>query len=173
MEVMRIDDGVGGKRSPNSFERTGRFLKNIFGKDYKEKLNGSDFYFIPDTRNDNEYNFKAYLRNFERVLMNHSDKIDQYHKNYPKCKTCVLLICDESNSYLEKIENTKLVKTHMCFADKRFIDVIKECKANYVVWFVVHKNIYGNKVPLACIYDVKHLKQAGIEYNHDCMIKIK
>ena len=36
--------------------------------------------------------------------------------------------------------------------------------------FVNDKEI---RIPLACIYDVKHLKEFGTDYNHDKMIKIK
>ena len=63
MDIMRIDDGAGGKHSPNSFERTNKYLKNSLGPNYKTKLKGCSLYFDPDTRNDKEYNFKAYFKN--------------------------------------------------------------------------------------------------------------
>ena len=178
MEFMRIDDSVGGKHSPNSFERTHKFLINYFGADYKQRMKGCKLFFIPNTSSDEEYNFKGYFRNFERVLMDHSNKVSAYHKNYPKCKTCVLFICDESNSYYQPTEINGQKMIHICFSDTKFVEIIKKCKADYVVWFTIYKAILNQKnkeikMPYACIYDVKHIKEFGHEYNHDKMIKIK
>ena len=64
------------------------------------------------------------------------------------------------------------------FCDKKFIEVIKQCEADYVVWFTIYKTILNDKdkiirQPLACIYDVKHLRHPGIEFDHSKMIKVK
>ena len=38
MEIMRVDDGAGGKHSPNSFERKEKYMQKHYGKDYKKSL---------------------------------------------------------------------------------------------------------------------------------------
>ena len=180
MEMMRIDDSVkkiNGKKAINSFERANIYMEKHFECDYKNKMKGCSLFFVPDTSNDAQFKFKAYLKNFERVLINHSNKADEYRENYPKCKTLVLFICDESNGYYQKVaENKDLV--HLCFNDSAFIEIIKRCKADYLVWFTMYKTAINSnkkiiKQPLACIYDVKHIKQTGVRYNHEKMIKIK
>ena len=178
MEIMRLDDGAGGKHSPNSFERTEKYLQKNLGHNYKTNLKDCSLYFVPNTRNDKEYNFKAYLKNFDRVLTNHSNKVNSYHENYPKCKTCVFLVCDESNAYYQALDNSEKKKLHLCFADKQFVEIIKKYKADYVIWFTRFKTVLKDngkeiKQPLVCVYDVKHIKYSGFEYNHDKMVKIK
>ena len=178
MEMMRVDDGVGSKHSPNSFTRTNDLLNKYFDSDYKNKLAQCSAYVIPDTRDDKKFNFKGYFQTFKRVLTNHSEKVDNYRDNYPKCKTCVLFICDESNAYYQNVDNGESKILHLCFNDKKFVEIIEHCKADYVVWFTLNKTVLREnekeiKQPLACIYDVKHTKQIGFDYNHDKMIKIK
>ena len=179
MEFMRIDDSteeIDGRKVNNSFAHERLYMKKHAGYDYKKKLSTCELFFLSDTSNDAEFNFKGYVKNFERVLLNHSEKADSYHLNYPKCKTLVLFVCDESNAYYEASRDTK--RLHLCFYDKKFIEIIKECKADYVVWFTLYKSVSkGNgkemKLPLACIYDVKHIKEKGYDYDHNIMVKRK
>lgn len=178
MEFMRIDDSVGGKRGPNSFQRTHNYLERYGGKDYKNKMAGCSLFFTADTSDDKEYNFKGYYKNFERVLMDHSNKVDSYHANYPRCKTRVFFVLDESNQYYQPLDDGKKSKLHFCFFDKRFLNVIRKCKADYVVWFAFNKCVFNEKgkeikLPWAYIYDVKHLNELGVEYDCEKMIKVK
>ena len=181
MEFMRIDDAVrkiNGKKVPSSLGRAELYFKKALGANYKSMLNNSTIFFIPDTSDDTKYNFKGYFSNFEKVLLNHSNKVETYHKNYPKCKTCVLFICDESNAYYQPTDDGKKSRLHFCFYDQKFIDVIKKCNAEYIVWLTLYKTAAresGKKIkqPIACIYDVKHIKRAGLEYDHNKMVKIK
>ena len=192
MEVMRVDDCVNkidGKHVSNSFERTNNCLKNIFGKDYKETRDNIPIYFIPDTRNSNEYNFEGYLKNFARIINKHSSKIENYHKNYPQCKEVIFFICDESNNYVQVSKEEDLKKEnnpnvyvknaliHCHFFDNDFLDIIKNCKADYVIWMGYYKSIFVNdkeiKFPKVCIYDVKNIKINGHKYNHELMLKVK
>lgn len=192
MEFMRIDDCINelnGKHIPNSFEKTNNTLKKLCGNNYKKVKNNSMIYFIPNTLNSDEYNFKGYFNNFQRVIIKHSKKVEKYRQNYPKCKKMVFFVCDESNNYVqvsnkedlnkedEKNLTLENFKIHYCFYDKKFIDVIKNCNADYVIWMYVYKCLYINgkkiKYPMACIYDVKHIKNQGYIYNHDLMFKVK
>lgn len=191
MEVMRVDDCVNvidGKHVVNSFERANTFMKKYAGKDYKKALNG-DLIFIPDTRNSEEFNFNGYINNFERVIIKHSNKVEEYRKNYPKCKTTVFFVCDESNNYIQVFNKNDLEREdepdvylekfspHKCYLDSKFIEIIKKCKADYLIWFFRFKSIFidGKEVfhPKACIYDIKNLKINGLIYNHNLMFKVK
>lgn len=96
LEVMRIDDcanKVNGKKIDNSFAKSNKMAYKLLGENYKKDINGYLFT-IPDTNNSTEFNFKSYLNNFKRVLLKHSNHVQDYHKNYPKCKTTVFLVCD-------------------------------------------------------------------------------
>jgi len=187
MEFMRIDDCVNeldGRKIMNSFQRTSVEVKKALGKNYKKK-NGVLFY-VPDTSNNNEFNIRGYLENFTRNIENHSNKIPYYKKNYPKCKKTILFVMDESNPYIQTIKSENLGENHIsegrtfmihnCYYDKRFIDVIKNSNADYVIWFGIYKCILINGKPIqfpqAVIYDVKHFNICGYEYNYDSMVKL-
>lgn len=186
MDVMRIDDCVNernNKNVMNSFQRAGVFMRKHFGTDYKFKYNASLF-FNANTKNNKDFNFKGYFENFKRVLENHSNKVSNYRKNYPKCKTCVLFVCDESNNYIQLTDKTKImngqpygeIRPHFYYDDKKFLDVIKNVDADYVVWFGCYKLLFVNEKKArlfnACIYDVKHIKYDGINYDHSKMFKV-
>ena len=179
MEIMRIDDCVNeidGRHVPSSFERAGKYMSRHFGHNYKNDLKTCTLFFNANTRNNKHFNFKGYYQNFKRVLLDHSNNVDVYRKNYPKCKTCVLFIFDESNAYYQespfKSQNpNKKNLVHTCFLDKQFIDVIKQCKSDYVVWFTYNKTILNSKgkpikQPLACIYEVKNTKHKVYDFEH-------
>ncbi len=186
MDVMRIDDCVNeknGKKIANAFQRENTYMRKLMRKDYKNKYNAS-LYFVPNTFNNEDFNFIGYSKNFERVLINHSNKVDSYRSNYPKCKTCVLFVCDESNNYVQVIDKEDLNRKeplgkyypHNCFIDSKFLSIIKNVKAEYVVWMGRWKSLTVNgrriKMPQAAIYDIKSLKEKGFEYNHDMMLKV-
>lgn len=192
MECMRVDDCINKikeKHISNSFEKTNKFLKKNLGNDYRQKNKDVSLYFVPNTNNTEEFNFKGYIQNFERVIMKHSKKVSQYHSNYPKCKTTVFFICDESNNYIQVSKKEDLKKKdkvnpqlknflpHICYLDKRFIEIIKQCEADYVIWLGCYKSLFVNdkkiKYPRVCIYDVKYIRNQGYEYNHDLMFKVK
>ena len=118
------------------------------------------------------------------MLINHSNKVDLYRNNYPKCKTCVLFVCNEPNSYVRLIDKEDLNRKEPlgkyyprnCFIDSKFLSVIKGVKADYVVWMGRWKYLTFNgkriKMPQAAIYEVKHLKEKGFLLNHDMMFKV-
>ncbi len=191
MDVMRIDDSIqtiNDKHVKSSFEKTNKNLEQIFGCGYKKNDDNIGVWFIPNTRNSNEFNFEGYFNNFKRVLLKHSKKLSSYHKNYPKCKTTILFICDESNNYIQVLKEEDLKKEneenvyienfriHICYIDKKFLDVIKETDADYIIWFGYFKCIYTNgkreHYPRICVYDVKHFHEQGIDYDHSLMFKV-
>ncbi len=185
MEVMRIDDCVNeinGKPVDNSFAKENKYIKKLFGKNYKKVVDGS-LVFNANTKDNRYFTFQGYYKNFERVLMNHSNKVNEYRKNYPKCKTCVLFIYDVSNVYVQVTDENDLYRTnpksaylpHFCFLDAKFINIIKRVEADYVIWVCPLKALYVNnkriKMPRIVIYDVKHLTNDGFCYKHELMYK--
>ncbi len=184
MDIMRVDDcvnDINGKHIPNSCERAGKYMTKHFGHNYKNNLKTCPLFFNADTRHNEEFNFKGYYENFKRVLLDHSNKVEQYRKNYPKCKTCVLFVFDESNAYYQenpfKSNNpNKKNLLHSCFIDKRFIEIIKQTKSDFVVWFAFNKSLLNSKgkeikQPLAFIYEVQYIKNDGYEFCHQSLIK--
>ena len=83
MEVMRIDDCIGtieDKHIPNAFEKENKSLKKIFGEKYKKEHKDTTVFFIPDTRDYTKYNYEGYLKNFEHVILKHSNKVENKKK---------------------------------------------------------------------------------------------
>lgn len=191
MEVMRVDDCIetlDGKPVNNSFKKASLAMKKCFGKDYKTKRNDISLYFSSDTSNSDEFNFSGYLASFERVIMKHSKKADGYRKNHPECKDLVFFVFDESNCYVQVSNKKDLLKEgkkdlwlnnamlHRWYNDAKFLEIIKKCNADFFIWFCWCKTLYVNgkeiRQPIVCIFDVKNLKNCGIEYNHQLMLKI-
>jgi hypothetical protein len=175
MEIMKIDDSV--SPSVNSFYRKDKCLRSYIGDQYKDMIQNCTTFVIPDTTNDDEYNFDGYLKNFNRVLLDHSSKVGKYHEHFPNCKTCILFICDESSAYYQKI-NADQNLIHICFNDSRFVNLIKELKSDFVVWYTPLKIVHNNrnkeiKLPLACIFDVKKLMPKTYNYPQMSMQKVK
>ena len=188
MEMMRVDDcieSINGKKIDNTFKKENSLLRKTLGRNYK-KQNVTAFCNV-DTRNPKEFNIKGYLANFERILNKHSKNVENYHHNYPKCKTTVFFVFDQSNNYVQVSDQKDLKKAndkyvvlhnvimHNCYADKNFIDIIKKCQADYVIWMGFYKPISCNGktgLPKACIYDVKHIKRKGLEYNYKMFMKV-
>ena len=135
VEFMKIDDADSLKS--NSFRRKAKTLRNYFGADYEEVLKNSSLFYVP--RATKECTYANYLNNFRSILLKHSSKVGAYHENFPECKTCVLFVCDESSCYfttkLSKNHKNKnaLGELHKCFFDKAFVDIIRNCKADFVV----------------------------------------
>ena len=190
MEIMRVDDCADiadANHADNSFKKANTFLKKSFGKDYK-KIHKASVYFIPDTSDSKKFNFLGYFNSFKRVVLNHSAKVNNYRNNHPECRDLIFFIFDESNHYVQVSEEEYLLKeksdnpqfekaiVHGWYNDESFIKIIKQSKADYVIWVGWHKTIFVNdkeiKQPKVCIYDVKNIKNYGIEYNHKLMLKV-
>ena len=94
---------------------------------------------------------------------------------------------DESSAYVEAINledmekekhqgDVVLCKPHMFCFDKRFVEIIKETKVDYVIWYAPWKLLQTKEIgifplPKCAIYNVKNiLNKKLIEYNHDMMI---
>lgn len=190
MEMMRVDDCVGtlnGKHVPNAFEKENLYLKKTLGEDYKKVRDDINVFFIPYTDDPTKYTYEGYIKNFRETVLKHSNKIEKYKKNYPKCKKTIFFISDESNEFcetetLEDKENVQKgisgikVKWHVPCIDNKFIEVIKQCKCDYIIWMQEYKNQKRRLsllVPRILIIDVKHFKRKGIDYKTELMAKEK
>lgn len=183
MEIMRVDDSSTECKN-NSFKRANNVLRMFLGKNYKNENKNSVGLIIPDTRDNKNFNYEGYIDNLKRTISKHSDKINQYRKNYPKCESVIFFICDESNNYIEVANKNELkeqeiynnFKIHYAYADKKFIDIIKQCNADFVIWLGLYKEIYVNGknvvYPNAVIFDIKNLKYNGLDYNSELMLKV-
>ncbi len=185
MEMMRIDDcknTLNGKHVPNAFEKENKTYKKYFGENYKKENESVTGIFVPFADDPKKYNYEEYLNNFIRVVLNHSNKIAKYKTNYPKCKKTIFFISDESNEYFETFSFDDKVKIekgisyikgryHIPYLDNNFIDTIKRCKCDYIIWWLQYKNI--NLVPEILVIDTKHIKIKGIAYNTKFIAKIK
>lgn len=131
-----------------------------------------------DTSLLDEFNIDGYLSNFNKTIERHSKNIDLYKKNYPLCDEVIFFVFDESNNYALKVNNVGIdyLTPHKWYLDYKFLDIIKNCKADYVIWYGYSKTILHNgkelKLPKICIYDNKNLKEEGIKYNYDSIIKL-
>lgn len=190
MEMMRVDDCVGtlnGEHVPNAFEKENLWLKKTLGNDYKKVRDDVNVFFVPYTDDPTKYTYEGYFNNFKTTLLKHSNKIEKYKNNYPKCKKTIFFISDESNEfcetssiedkkYIEKGKDEIKVKWHIPCNDNKFIDVIKQCKCDYIIWVQKYKNKkYKHRllVPRVLIIDVNHFKRKGIDYNTELMAKVK
>lgn len=177
VEFMRIDDSVDQKN--NSFKRKTKTLEKYFGGNYKNLMNGSTLFYVPKVGDVGKVSYKSYLKNFKETIENHSNKVEKYHENFPKCDTCVFFVCDESNCYFTR--NTRLFSNnikftsalHNCFYDKSFLEIIKTCKADYLIWYTHFKVANSNKKiikkPVACVYEVNHLKKRELAFPQESM----
>ena len=192
MEVMRIDDSIcepRGKQVINSFKKENACLRAYFGNDFKNKRDDISVYVNTDTSDSNVFNFNGYLKTFKRVVLEHSRRAPLYHKNHRECDDLIFLIFDESNCYVQVAKEDDLLKEgntdlqltnaifHGWYNDKLFIDILKDCKADYVIWVGWNKRITIKnkelKTPLICIYDIKNIKDSfGVVYKHNLMLKI-
>lgn len=187
MEVMRIDDHAYedkfGKIINPTLKKEGEIINRF------KKLNN-----IPDNVNlivnsvtdlptSKDHNYDFYVKNFKRVVQKHSDKIDVYRNNHPG-HDVIFFIYDESSAYFQcgkhlKINNTERQTMtsgfpHMFFNDKNFINIIKNCLADYFILYAPNKHIITEKgfldFPKAIVYNVKKMRKNGITYNPNLMV---
>lgn len=174
MDVMRVDDHAylddkGRVVNPTNM-RESELQKEIRSSGILDALsNVKDVIAIPhtDLSTDEDHNYEFYISNFERVVMGHGKKISKYQINHPGFKTA-FLICDESTPYAEtdsRHGNIIAGYPHFWFADKRFVDVLAACGADYVIWFAPFKegvraldDSYP-EMPQICVYEIAHIHE--------------
>ena len=179
MEVMRIDDHAYTNRKGRTInpylEKENKTYKEI-----KQLLadNGISFSgdIIVNTSTElptsKDHSYDKYVANFQRVLNKHNSSNNLYRKNHGDCKL-VFFILDESSPYMEigRIREKVLsagdiiqARPHLFFLDKRMVDVLKQSKADYYVWYAPYKHfdsLEGLELPKIIIYSKEDLVTIG------------
>lgn len=155
MEIMRIDDNAyvdeKGKVQNPIYKKENELLKRYFGNDYKTVRNDISCYVVASSGlpTSQDHNFTKYFDNFKRVFESHNKKVDNYRKNHPKYKT-IFFVCDESTEYIEVVDKKYVKedpkegelsygKPHLPCCDKNFLNIIKNSKVDYVIWYMPYK----------------------------------
>ena len=175
MEVMRVDDHA-YKNKKGKLVNPVNIKESELQAEIRKHANITDTTKVIvnavtglPTREDHNYDF--YVNNFTRVVYKHKENVDLYRKNHSGYKL-IFFIFDESSAYV-KVDTKELAKKgveqgepfvgfpHNFFLDRAFIDVIKECGADYVVWYTPFKHIDTHGVepqlPKIVVIDVKKL----------------
>lgn len=182
LEVMRIDDYIIGRNSPNALESL--FISRV---DEERRQNGLPtiqesnikLLYIPDMSMASDNGCSIYIDNFKRIVQKHINKIKTYRKNHPGYKLG-FLIFDESPGYL-KVENKKIeLKTgepvngycHFYFRDKNLVEIFMNADIDFVIWATPYKNMACNPFiyPQVVVFDLKHRgkwKKKLITYNEN------
>lgn len=190
MEVMRVDDhshvSEKGKLINPTYARESEILKDLkksgvldrMSKDVNIVINA-----VTDLPTEEDHNYNYYLENFKRVIEKHRQSITLYRKNHNN-KRLIFFIFDESSAYCQVDKKTDLKNLprdgmkcmpHFFFLDKEFIECIKQCKIDNLIWFAPYKHIITETgkfdFPLAIIYDMKYINEMQcIEYDKEKML---
>lgn len=179
IEVMRVDDHAhmeNGKLVNPTTQVEGEIEKELHKKNPHLWVS-----YVSDLPTDEDHRFEWYYENFKRIVEQHSKSISLYRKNHPGYKL-VFLIFDESSTYFEPIDsrcsqnepsNMEKVLPHACYADKKFLDVIYSCGADFCIWMTPCKSLYteyGQQVLNDVhIFDLKRSPLLQRDYRHDAM----
>lgn len=191
MDVMRIDDHAYIDKKNRIQNKTLQHESELFKIIDKPEMKNVNVFVIGDTKlpTNEDHNYDRYCKNFERVFKDHEKKLDLYQTNHPGFKS-IFFIFDESSAYMENIDANDIKKSrfegeiiacrpHLFCLDKKFVDIIKKSKVDYVIWYAPWKlmryliNDESEIFPLpkCAIYDVKNLEEDNLlDYNDNLMI---
>lgn len=193
MEIMRVDD-CAYVNSKNKVVNKTLQAENLIIQEIRNKFpefNNSNFTIITNSNSGLEtfedHNYKRYYENFNRVIKKHKESIPIYKKNHPNHKL-IFYVYDESTAYIE-VANESSVKPnyqyqelifaerlHEFYLDNRFTEVIRNCGADYVIWYAPNKYVNAKDVglldiPKVIVYEVKAINcESEFKYNENLMI---
>ena len=190
MEVMRFDDHAyedkKGHIHNESLKHEGEIYKKYFKDMQRDDLK---LFIIPDTKlpTNEDHNFNRYYSSFKRVFEKHASKIDLYKSHHPSYKM-IFFVFDESSAYIQTTNKASLtdycngkdvmVMPHYPFLDRCFIDIIKQSKVDYVIWYSPYKLLQYNTgkrikilpLPKGIIIDVANIHDDQLrDYNYELM----
>ncbi len=176
MDVMRIDDHAyedsNGKVLNPTNKRESQLMKEIASKNafLKRAVEEGRVLVNPDSglRGEKDHNYTFYYKNFERVTVNHSNKITNYKKNHPGYKT-IFFILDESSPYLMAVNDYRPSAPgeiiygifHQWWRDFNMMKYIVKSDLDYIIWFSPYKHfdsLEKFEPPFATIIDVKKIR---------------
>ncbi|MBQ7170789.1 MAG: hypothetical protein IJR89_00770 [Clostridia bacterium] len=107
-----------------------------------------------------EPDYDQYYQNFCRVIDSHKNKISYYKKNHPECDHLAFVVCDISEHehfrVINKNGKTSKALHHPCY-DIDFLKKIKQCGADFVLWFSPYISPPFGKTPRLIIIEVASL----------------
>lgn len=185
MEVMRIDDHA-FKNKKGKLVNPVNIKESELQAEIRKHANITDTTKVIvnavtglPTREDHNYDF--YLKNFSRVINKHKENVELYKTNHKGYKL-VFFLFDESSAYVEvdtkeiaqkgvKQGEPFIGRPHYFFLDKAFIDILKDCGADYVVWYTPFKHIDTHgivpQLPKIVVIDIKKLNKLNCIETYD------
>lgn len=170
IEMFEVDDIVTKKKGRENPQRKAdaralreveqlikQFPEEAFANNLKiiahgdTRYNAIDDSFSPDDSK-SHHNYRAYLKNFQRVSQKHLDSVEAYRENYPNKKLGFLIIDDSTFYITEKQFETQRVSTKEVFLtypffDKNFMKLFIKTKVDFIIWAFNNKYFYTNENP--------------------------
>ena len=181
MEVMRVDDHgykKHGKIINPTYRKENQIRKELEEKGFDKLFPNVKLIANVDTGlpTKEDHNYGYYYNNFERTIENHCEKIKNYRENHVGYKL-VFFIHDESTAYIDA-ESTDGIgaygRPHVFFFDKRFVECFMKKDIDYLIWMTPYKRYQYNSdelpLPMATVYDLKHIDHELIEYDEKRMV---
>lgn len=100
-----------------------------------------------------------YLNNIKRVVNSHKKQIPKYKSNHPECKSLCFGICDTSENelFIADVNTKERKSTHPCdFIE--IIEIIKNCGADFVLWFSPYISPPNGSTIKLLVIDVSNIK---------------
>lgn len=191
MDVMRVDDhsfiDKKGKVINPTNARISKLQKDLVNKGFNYYNLNDKFDAIVDTGlpTEKDHNYNFYTNGFDRVIINHINKIGNYKKNHPNYKV-IFFIFDESSMYsqcvyeksevyLNKIETGM---PHFWYEDEKFFTCLKNSDIDYIIWYTPYKlfrAIVNGKInilnlPKAVVFGKDYYTYEHYKYKEELMI---
>ena len=191
MDIMRVDDHTSITKKGKMYNPH-RIKENKTYKEIQQWIAKSDITLtgdnlvntVTDLPTSEDHSYDKYLNEFSRVVKKHDESYNLYIENHPNMKL-IYFILDESSPYLRSKEKNIIVKAgnkirarlHLFFYDSSFINVLKESKADYVIWYAPFKHfdsLEKVELPKVIMYTKDNLnKMECIKYNQSEMYSIE
>ena len=176
IDVMRIDDHSFVNDTGNTINlhnrRESEIISELSKKNpaLKEAADEGRILIIPDSglRGDQDHNYDYYVHNFKRVIGKHIEKIPLYQQYHPDFKT-IFFVFDESSPYMVSLDGKRPTEVgelfyadpHFWWADANMLNVLKNSKVDYLIWFSPFKHfdsVEKFEMCKAIIYDLSRFE---------------
>lgn len=94
---------------------------------------------------DQDHNYRAYVDQFTRTVLNHANKAEAYRAERPGYDLG-FLVFDESRAYFETLGAfgpPGIGRPHWWFADSAFVDAMTRSSADCAVWLTPYKSMHA------------------------------
>ena len=191
IEMMRVDDhereGSAGSRVNPQRAEEGKVLKDLDGKlrELLDAIGGGRSILMNvscDLPGEEFRDYGFYLESFCRIVGKHAAKVDGYRMKNPG-KKLIFFVFDESAAYFVPSMNGGPylagdevgAELHWHFLDAAFIDAVRECGADYLLWFTPFKHVWladdsRLNTPTACLFDCDSIDFPLIDYVADRVV---